>query len=88
MHTYVPPRWTVTSSPLLAAASTSVNAGHVGSANATCATIPRPKKVPTLPRVRSMNWSGSTRWPGAMSCLRLPTALTAISRRTPSVFMP
>ena len=57
-----------------------------GSANCTCATTPRPKKVLSAwrPRVRSMNWSGTTTWPGAISSRRLPTALTASTQSAPS----
>src|SRR5207249_1941976 len=39
--------------------------------------MPPPKNVPRRPRVRSMNWSGTTTCPGAISSRRLPTALTA-----------
>ena len=34
-----------------------------------------------------MNWSGTTKWPGAISARRLPTALTEIIRSTPNFFM-
>ena len=47
-----------------------------GWANATCATRPRPKNVDFLPRVRSMNWSGTTMCSGAYCSFSEPTADT------------
>ena len=88
MQTYTPRSWTVAFSARAAAASARDSAGQSGSANCTCATTPPPKNVLRRPRVRSMNWSGTTTCPGAISSRRLPTALTATTQSAPSFFIP
>ena len=49
---------------------------QVGCARLTCATQPVPKKLLSRFTVRSMNWSTSTKSPGAMSSRNDPTAET------------
>ena len=57
-----------------AAASASPIRPQTGCAIDTCATQPVPKKLFSRAKVRSMNWSMTTKSPGARSSRRLPTA--------------
>jgi hypothetical protein len=50
----------------------------------TCPTIPVPKKLFCRAKVRSMNWSGMTKVPGASSSRREPTAENASTSVTPA----
>jgi len=62
---------------------------HTGSANAMCATTPRPKNVCSSDRfVRSTNWSGKTMSHGRCLACKDPTALTLRIQAAPSFFIP
>lgn len=60
--------------------------GHTGSAIDTWATTSRSKKVLGRRLVRSMNWCGTTRSPGAISSRSDPTAETESTCVTPKDF--
>ena len=80
----VPPACAATSVSRVAASSVLPRLGQNGVSKAMWATMPRPKKVwGRAPRVRSMTWSGTTMCSGAISSLRLPTALTEMMCSTP-----
>ena len=70
-----------------AAISTAVaSSGLTGSAIETCATQPGPKKLFERAKVRSMNWSTTTKWPGASSSFSEPQAETETRSVTPARF--
>ena len=56
-----------------------------GSPNIECTTRPSPRKKVScrIPLVRSMIWSGMTKWPGAISSRKEPTAEKATMAWTP-----
>ncbi len=60
--------------------------GHTGSATETCATQPAPKKLFSRAKLRSMNWSTITKWPGGKSSRKLPTAESDSTSVTPDRF--
>ena len=68
----------------VAFATTSLNTGQNGVSKAMWAAMPLPKKVCGRPLVRSISWSGTTMSSGAISSLRLPTALIERMKRVPS----
>ena len=84
--TYVPPRTRRTPAWAPAASSAPPNRAHTGSAMGTWATQPVPKKVLARAKVRSMNWSTTTKVPGARSSLSDPTADNAMTSVTPARF--
>ena len=61
-------------------------AGLTGSAIETCAAQPGPKKLFSRANVRSMNWSTSTKWPGAYSSFSEPQAEIETRSVTPARF--
>ena len=69
-----------------AAASASPIRPQTGCAIETCATQPGPKKLFSRAKVRSMNWSITTKSPGAKSSRRLPTADSETMSVTPQRF--
>ncbi len=88
MQRYVPSSWAFAPVASAAARRWAWSCGQTGSAKATCATTPPPKNDRGRATVRSMNWSTSTSSPGEISSRIDPTALTEMSRVTPSCFMP
>ncbi len=83
MFTYVPPRCIVRPSAAPSSKMSRCNGAQIGSANATCATMPPPKNV-WIWLVRSKNCDGSTMCSGAYFSCNEPTAVTQMIQRTPS----
>ena len=71
---------------LIASSQAFINPFEVGCAIETWATISLSKKVLSLAKVLSINWSTITNFPGGKSSLRDPTADTEIISVTPSCF--
>src|SRR5205807_1598766 len=82
--TSVPPRWTVAPDSRAHSYTMPESTGQKGSAKPQWTTTPPSKKELTRLLVRSISWSGTTRWSGAISSRRLPTALIERIQRTPS----
>ena len=59
---------------------------QTGSAIETCATQPGPKNDFSRAKLRSMNWSQTTKLPGGRSSRRLPTADTESTSVQPARF--
>ena len=65
-------------------ASDSAGADRIGKADVADDAVAE-EGVLRMPLVRSMNWSGMTMCPGAISSFRLPTAETEMIRSTPEL---
>src|SRR5712691_13359602 len=85
MTTTVPRSWMGRPRALAAAVASSRRTGQYGCAVLTWTTLgPAAKKVSARPEVLSTNWSQTTKSPGLIRGCKLPAALGAITRVTPT----